>query len=141
MKVGLTIWQGRISPVLDVARRLLLVEVVDGQVKARREEPLAGTLPAAQANCLAALAPQVLICGAISQTMSLLLARLPMKIVPFIAGETETVLNAWLRGTLAGPGLSMPGCCRNGRRWCGGGGNGWKRASGQYAGRRGGCGV
>ncbi len=116
MKVGLTIWQGRISPVLDVARRLLLVEVVDGQVKDRREEPLSGTFPAAQADCLAALAPQVLICGAISQPMAALLAGLPIQIVPFIAGETETVIQAWLDGSLSSQRLAMPGSCHRGRR-------------------------
>lgn len=101
---------------LDVARRLLLVEVEDGRVSDRREELLPGVSPPAQVERLAALAPQVLICGAISQAMVALLAGLPMQVLPFVAGETETVLQAWLDGSLASPGLAMPGCCGRRRR-------------------------
>ncbi len=101
---------------LDVARRLLMVEVEDGRLADRREENLPGTLPLAQAERLAELGPQILVCGAVSQAMYVLLTQLPMQVVPFVAGETETVIQAWLSGTLAGPRLAMPGCCRRGRR-------------------------
>lgn len=65
MKLALATWNGRISPVLDVARQLLMLDVEDGRVIARREETLPGTEQQAQADRLAALAPQTLICGAI----------------------------------------------------------------------------
>ncbi len=132
MKVALAIWNGRISPVFDVARQLLLLEIVDGKVIDRREEVLPGTELQAQARRLTALAPQALICGAISRPLAALLAAAPIKVVPFTAGTVEDVLAAWLAGKLPQPALCMPGCgCRRrqrcpggraggaGRRWAG----------------------
>jgi predicted Fe-Mo cluster-binding NifX family protein len=119
MKVALATWNGRVSPVFDVARQVLLLDVKEGRVVARHEEPLPGTEPQAQAERLATLAPQTLICGAISQPMAALLEVRHIRVIPFIAGDVEQVLGAWLLGTLPNSVLSMPGCC--GRRRCHGG--------------------
>lgn len=122
MKVALAAWNGRISPVFDVARQVLMFEVEDGRVITRHVELLPGTEPEAQAGRIAALAPQTLICGALSQPMEDLLAATPIRVISFTAGDVEQVLGAWLLGTLPNPALSMPGCC--GRRRCHGGRNG-----------------
>jgi predicted Fe-Mo cluster-binding NifX family protein len=108
--VALTTWNGRISPVLDVARQVLLVDVRDGCATARREETLPGTDPQAQAARLMALGPSTLICGAVSRPMADLLAAANIRVVPFTAGPVEDVLAAWLTGRLPDPALSMPGC-------------------------------
>ena len=118
MKLALATWNGRVSPVFDVARRVLVLDIEDGRVTDRREEPLPGTDPLDQADRLAALAPQTLICGALSQRMEALLAARGIQVVPFTAGPVEEVLAAWLAGSLPNPALSMPGC--GGRGWCGG---------------------
>ena len=124
MKVALTTWNGRISPVLDVARQVILADVEADRVVSRREEPLPGTDPAAQAARLAALAPQVLICGAISQPMSARMAGTGIRVIPFTAGAVDEVISAWLAGRLPGPAWTMPGCrgCGQGRRRRHGGG-------------------
>lgn len=119
MKVALAIWNGRISPVLDVSRQVLVLDVEDGRAIARHEETLPGTNPQAQAARLTAIAPQTLICGAISQPMAAMLAVTSIRVIPFTAGAVEEVLAAWLLGTLPSPALSMPGCC--GRMRCHGG--------------------
>ena len=118
MKVALATWNGRISPVFDVARQVLMLDVEDGRVLARHEETLPGTEPQAQAGRLAALGPQTLICGAISRPMATLLAASKIRVIPFTAGDVEGVLGAWLLGTLPSP--SMPGCCGRTRRCRGG---------------------
>jgi predicted Fe-Mo cluster-binding NifX family protein len=113
----------RISPVFDVARQVLMLDVEDGRVIARHEETLPGTDtdPQAQAARLTALAPQTLICGAISQPMAAMLAAKGVRVIPFTAGPVEEILAAWLAGSLPNPSLSMPGCrgrmrrCRGGR--------------------------
>ena len=120
MKVALATWNGRISPVFDVARQVLMLDVEDGRVLARHEETLPGTEPQAQAGRLAALGPQTLICGAISGPMAALLAASKIRVIPFTAGDVERVLGAWLLGTLPSPALSMPGCCGRRRRCRGG---------------------
>jgi len=130
MKVALATWNGRISPVFDVARRVLMLDVEEGRVVARHEETLPGIEPQAQAGRLAALAPHTLICGAISQPMADLLAARNIRVIAFTAGSVEEVVSAWLAGALPNPALAMPGCCgqrkrcrggrdgmRNGREW------------------------
>lgn len=134
MNVAMATWNGRISPVLDVARQLLLVEVAEGRAGARREEPLPGTDPLAQAERLAALGPQVLICGAISQGMAAMLTGKGIEVIPFTAGPVEEVLDAWLAGRLPAPAWRMPGCCGRMRRCHGGrpggqGRGGWRRGA------------
>jgi len=120
MKVALTTWNGRISPVCDVARQVLMLDVQDGRVTARREEPLPGSDPQAQTQRLTALAPAILICGAISRPMAALLAASKIRVIPFTAGDVERVVGAWLLGTLPDPTLSMPGCCGRMKRCRGG---------------------
>lgn len=119
MRVALATWNGRISPVFDVARHVQLLDIDDSRVTARREETLPGTEPLSQANRLAALGADVLICGAVSRPMATLLAASKIRVIPFTAGNVDRVLGAWLLGTLPNPALSMPGCC--GRRRCHGG--------------------
>lgn len=116
MKVALATWNGRISPVFDVARQVQMLDVEDGRVIVRREETLPGTDPQSQTDRLTALAPQTLICGAISQPMAAMLAATSIRVIPFTAGAVEEVLAAWLAGSLPNPALSMPGCCGRMRR-------------------------
>jgi predicted Fe-Mo cluster-binding NifX family protein len=120
MKVALATWNGRVSPVFDVAREVLMLDVANGGAIARHEEPLPGTDPQAQAARMAALGAEVLICGAISQPMAALLAAKSVRVIPFTAGTVEEVLAAWLAGSLPNPALSMPGCCGRMRRCHGG---------------------
>ena len=122
MRVALATWNGRISPVFDVARQVLLLDIDEGREHARREETLPGTDAQVQADRLAALGPHVLICGAISQAMAAMLAAKGVEVIPFTAGPVEQVLAAWLAGGLPAPAWSMPGCC--GRKWHWRGGRG-----------------
>jgi len=116
MQVALTIWNGRISPVFDVARQILVVDIQAGREIARRVEVLPGTDLQAQAERFWEIAPQVLICGAISGAMVGLLENKGVEVIPFIAGPTEQVLAAWLAGELSASDWGMPGCCGRRRR-------------------------
>jgi len=116
MKVALATWNGRISPVFDVARQVLMLDVEEGRVVARHEETLPGTEPQAQAGRLAEIAPHTLICGAISQMLAGLLAAKNIRVISFTAGAVEEVVAAWLAGALPNPAFAMPGCCGQRRR-------------------------
>ncbi len=116
--VAMTTWNGRISPVLDVARQAELFKVSGGQARVDRTVVLPGTEPEPQADALQALGAQVLICGALSRPLAMLLSAAGLNLLPFTAGETGEVLAAWLAGNLPNPVMTMPGC--GGRRlgWC-----------------------
>jgi len=97
--------------VFDVSRQVLMLDIEEGRVVARREETLPGTELQDQACRLTVLGPQVLICGAISQPLTSLLVAASIRVIPFTAGDVDQVLGAWLVGTLPNPALTMPGCC------------------------------
>jgi len=130
MKVALASWNGRISPVLDVARQVLVVDIENGREAGRREEMLPGTDPWAQAERLADLHIETLICGAISEPMAALLFARGIRVLPFTAGPVEEVLAGWLAGTLSGQAWTMPGCCGRRMRWCHGAGGRGRGARG-----------
>ena len=121
MRIALAVWNERISPVFDVARQILLLDIQEGKILTRREATLPGVNPWQQAARLEELNPEILICGAISEPLAGLLAAKSIRVVPFIAGAVNEVIDAYLAGSLPNRALAMPGCCGRGRRWMRGG--------------------
>lgn len=116
MKLAIPVWQGRISPVFDVAGQLLLVELTDGREAAREERPLEGSTPDQRAKKLAELGVETLICGGISQPLEALLADDGIRVIARICGSVEDVLVAFVAGRLGQQRFAMPGCCRQRRQ-------------------------
>ena len=75
MKIAIPVWQGRISPVFDSSRRILLLDVEAGRVLARSEAQIGGELPQERARRLSELGAEVLVCGAISRPLAELVAQ------------------------------------------------------------------
>jgi predicted Fe-Mo cluster-binding NifX family protein len=115
MKIAVTIWNDRIAPVFDVARDIRLVEVVDGRMFDPQEDILTGELPVQKALRLVELGVDTLICGAISRPVGAMIASYGIQVVPFVAGNPEAVIMAWLKGGLTEEVFMMPGCRRRGR--------------------------
>lgn len=119
MRVALAVWNGRISPVFDVARRALVVDIAGGAVAGWRETDMPAEDPAGKAMALADLGVQTLICGAISRACAGVLEAHGIKPIGFVAGEVEAVLAAYLNRRLDRRAYRMPGCecrCPRGRR-------------------------
>ena len=66
MKVALTVWEKRISPLFDCAGMLLVVEIVDATESDRHFVPFHYESPFSRAANLSDLGIKVLICGAVS---------------------------------------------------------------------------
>jgi predicted Fe-Mo cluster-binding NifX family protein len=132
MNVAIPVWSERVSPVFDVAQRLLVVGVEEGREIARREHGISVAMPGQRARQVAELGVNVLICGAISRPLEAMLYAAGVRVVPQICGSCEEVLQAWLAGALDRPCFLMPGCR----------GGGWRRQGrcrrGQSFGRQGG---
>lgn len=102
--------QGRISPLLDAAARLLLVTRHRGREMARKEIVLAPQAPEALARSVAELRADVLLCAALSESLQKELSRLGVRVRPHLCGETEAVLEAFCQHHLDRPEFRMPGC-------------------------------
>lgn len=120
--------QGRVSPVFDVAARLLLVRL-KGQAEVEREEVvLFEKEPEEIVRSLQELGIKVLICEGISQGLQVSLEQAGIEVVAHICGELESVLAAYRTSKLNRPEFFMPGCCR--QEW------GERHRTGQHCRRR-----
>lgn len=116
----LTTWNGRLSPVLDVACQAEWVQADAGRIVSRETVTLPGSDLDGQAAALLALQPHVLICGAVSRPLAGRLTAAGIRLIPFRTGASEQVIEAWLQGRLTDETLLMPGCCGRRLGWCGG---------------------
>jgi predicted Fe-Mo cluster-binding NifX family protein len=122
LRVGLPVWKGRISPVLDVAERLLVVDVAAGREVSRSVvEVGAGLLPH-RVHRLSDLGVDIIVCGAVSRQMANMLTGLGITVYPCMRGEVDNVLASLLRTGSPDPSFFMPGYDGRAarRRWRGG---------------------
>lgn len=114
MRVAMTVWGDRISPVLDSARTLLVAEIAGGQVVDRRLEFFeAGFLPQL-IQLIRQHGVEVLICGAVSMELANCIETCNVEIIPFLAGDAELILETFARGQSIAV-FAMPGCRCAGR--------------------------
>lgn len=130
MKIAIPVWNGFVSSVFDFAHRLLVVDIENAKVVNRSEVALESqSLPQRTGN-LKNLGVDVLICGAISQALANMVTASGIQVLPYVTGDVDNVLQAYLTGQLVQPQFTMPGCWpgarkgfgrrRRGCRWRGG---------------------
>lgn len=134
MRAAFSTWNTRIAPVFDTAPTVTVVDAEAGRIVGRREETLPPDLAVRKALRLSELGVKTLVCGAVSWPLHAMLEAAGVRVVPFVAGEVNEVVEAWLGGRVGGEARSMPGCGGRG----GGGGGGRRRAGGGQGGGRGG---
>lgn len=116
MKIAVPDWEGRVSPVFDVAKQVLLVDLGGEDNGGRYTESLGSLGPHDRARRLAELGVNVLVCGAISWPLEALLAACGIRVIPLVCGEVDEVVRAFRDGTLENERFVMPGCCRKRRQ-------------------------
>ena len=113
MRIAISYLQNRISPVFDVAARILLVDIDKGQEKRRNERTVVHSDSLARAQYVSQLGVQVLICGAISWRLENALSSTGVQVIACICGPVDDVLKAFLKDKLSESAFIMPGClCR-----------------------------
>jgi len=114
MKVAIPHWQGRVSPVFDVAGNVLVIEIDGGAERARQDMVVNVDGPPARAARLTEAGADVLVCGAISKPLEVAVSAAGIEVIPQTCGEVGSVLAAFIDGRLSQGAFLMPGCC--GRR-------------------------
>ena len=130
MKIGIPVWKGRVSPVFDTARHLMVVDVEAGKVLSQHEESLMDQVAHLRRSRLVNLGVEVMICGAISRPLAELITGSGIRLIPFLSGDVEDVIQAFLAGNLPSSAFLMPGCCGRRRRPRSGRGRGAQRGKG-----------
>jgi len=116
VKTAFTVWNGRIAPVFDTAKDVCLVEAENDCVISQSMR----VLPPQALLWLAEQRVDAVVCGAISRPLHAQLSAAGIRVTPFVSGDVQEVIRAWLTGSLARPAFAMPGCCgrRGLRRGC-----------------------
>lgn len=125
-RVAIPIWQGHVSPTLDFASKILVVDAGDARCGARVELNLRGPQQHCLVRQLADLGTNVVICGAVSRSLAESLEQRGVRVMSFVSGEVRDVLRAFLDGVLV-----QGECHRNGDRPCAPGGKCRRRRSGR----------
>ncbi len=110
LKVAITVWDDRVSPVFDVAHMLLVAEIEDQQVGKQHYQRFD---PTAMAQLIALFAEQgvgCLVCGAVSREPAELLEAAGIELIPFITGNVEDVLQMLVCKEPEWVEMKMPGC-------------------------------
>jgi len=110
LKLALTIWGNRISPVFDSARKLLIVEVKNTKVVKRQYKTINFEMASDLAQILPDLKINILICGAISKGFSDVIETSAIKLIPFITGHVDAVLESYIENNRVIAEFFMPGC-------------------------------
>ena len=110
MRVAISTFSDRISPVFDVARHLLVVDIDGDVVSGRHEESIDVTNFIRRANYLKDLGIEVIICGGVSKSLEEKMRERGMRVVSQRCGFAEEVLAAYISGKLTNRAFLMPGC-------------------------------
>jgi predicted Fe-Mo cluster-binding NifX family protein len=115
MKIALTVWGNRISPVFDAAQTLLVVEIKDNKIIKKSYESFDSDTMHLPGN-LKKMGISVLICGAISRMPANIIASSGIQLIAFVTGNAAQILNLYLNNNPVPLSCFMPGCRRHGCR-------------------------
>lgn len=105
MKLAITEYDGRVSPVYEVAKEILLVVVEGGREVSRHRCSLDGGAPLRRIRRLVEYGVQTLICGGITASQVELLHAVGITVVDQQAGPVDRVLQAFIDTPLDAPSL------------------------------------
>jgi hypothetical protein len=119
MKIGITIFGTRIAPRFDTSLDLLIVSFMKGKEQEREKIILTEKETNGKIKEIAGLGIGTLICGALSQLESVVMAQNDIEVIPGVTGETEEVLDLLIRTQHLPKGLfwDQAVCGNNGLQW------------------------
>ena len=111
MRIAIPEFHGRVSPVFDWSRRIVLIDL-DGRVEiARERRTMVNASPETRIGRLTEASVDVLICGGITEEALAAAERVGLAVESWVAGEVDLVVEAFLNGKLRSSAFfAMPGC-------------------------------
>jgi predicted Fe-Mo cluster-binding NifX family protein len=110
MRIAIPVWNGRVSTVFEAADEMVVIESLIEGKGVQRIESLEGPPRCDRAAHLKALGVDVLICGALSRSMAHRIEAAGIRLIPFVRGPVEEVVDAFRTGRLGGERYLLPGC-------------------------------
>jgi predicted Fe-Mo cluster-binding NifX family protein len=119
MKIAISIWEDKVSPVFDTALKLLVIEFEDRKEISRLELHIGEEDLLWKCHKIQEVTVDVIICGAVSHLFLNMLKGIGINVIQHISGKTEEIIEAYLKDDIYNARFLMPGCKRDGYR-CGG---------------------
>ncbi len=116
MKITVPYWYNRISPVLDTAENFLIVDVQNGRRIKDVNINLGEKSLSDRVEYFKRQHVNFLLCGALSDYYHRLILAKGIKVIPWLTGDIDGILEAFICNNSFEPGFIMPGCKGNGRR-------------------------
>lgn len=98
----MSVFGNRISSRLDISEKLMLVKVENHKVKNKETLLLNRNDIFKKLDSLLQLKPDVLICGGLTEFCKKILSNNKIKVIPWVQGETDHILDLYLKGSLNG---------------------------------------
>jgi len=121
LRVAIPIFNGRVSPLLDVAGTFIYADIESGKVGDRHLIKVPENSSLMRIHLLKEKGVTLVICSAVSRECACAVVRMGITILPGIIGEVDEVLDAFANDVLNSEHFAMPGCCgrvRAGRGGC-----------------------
>ncbi len=109
VKIALTIWGNRISPVFDSSKTLMIVDIEKSKPTNRVYERFDPLVIKNAIKILHNYEVDILICGAISETHALCIEQSGIKLISFISGMSDKVLSVFIKKRYRILDFLMPG--------------------------------
>ncbi len=122
MKVAVTDWNGRVSPLFDAARTFRVVDIEGDKITDSREYTIAEEHAIQKVRRLLELDVDVLICGAVSNRAASIIDSSGIRLIPWVSGRCGNVLESFITDELGDSRFMMPGFMGRRRMRCGRGG-------------------
>ena len=110
MRVAVSVWGERVSPVLDTASTFRIAEIgEEGDCQGCYDIRLEEKEFCRRCSRICGMGIDTLICGAVSRAMSTMLEASGITVISGISGNYARVMDAFSGGTLFTPRFMMPG--------------------------------
>jgi len=117
LKIAITVWGNRVSPVFDAAGTLLVAQIENRMVIKKSYTTFNPSIPSDLIKTLKKMQIPVLICGAISTKPADLIVENDIKLISFVTGNAVKLLDNFARKQTIEKIFMMPGCSKQ-YCWC-----------------------
>ena len=109
MKLAVTVWGNRISPVFDAASTLLVAEITNKKIYGQYYTAFDPQSPTDLIHTLKNHHVTTLVCGAISKTPASLIQDQHVHLIPFVTGNVRQFLDSFALDQTVKKKYRMPG--------------------------------
>ena len=110
MKIAIPVSGNRVSTVFDAADELLLIETGPGNAQQRSRSVWVGENAVGRIARIREMEAHILICGAMSAAVERMLEAAGVRVISFVRGTVDEVLDAFHNGKLGEGRFFLPGC-------------------------------